>query len=288
MVREFFVRPIRDVIACLEQVAESPTPRRSLLVMLVSLIAAWFVYVPIHELLHVAGCVVTGGAISQLEIAPQYGGTLLARMFPFVVSGGEYAGRLSGFDVKGSDLIYLATDFMPFALSVVLGVPLIQFCARRRSAVLFGVSCVLGLAPFYNIFGDYYEMGSILVTRGLAEAADQTVEFPAIESPTVKETGDAVEPVAGQVVHGVKSRNDPASSGIVWSRLRGDDVFKRIASVYSDSSEFGIKSSFDILVSTCVVLISFGVGIILAFATYSLGGLFVALLGPSVSIRQAR
>jgi hypothetical protein len=39
----------------------------------------------------------------RLEIDPLYGGALLARWLPFVEAGGEYAGRLSGFDTAGSD-----------------------------------------------------------------------------------------------------------------------------------------------------------------------------------------
>ena len=43
----------------------------------------------LHELLHAAACLAAGGEVTRLEIAPQYGGGLMARVFPFVVSGGE-------------------------------------------------------------------------------------------------------------------------------------------------------------------------------------------------------
>ena len=153
------MQQLEDLVSCLERILHVKRPVSGIILFFVSLVATWFVYVPIHELLHVAGCVITGGTVSQLEIAPQYGGGLLARVFPFVVSGGEYAGRLSGFDWKGNDLIYLATDMMPYMLSIFIGVPLLKACGRRRRPILFGTAMVLGFAPIYNIPGDYYEMG---------------------------------------------------------------------------------------------------------------------------------
>ena len=132
-----------------------------------SLVVAWYVYVPIHELLHALGCAATGGSVHTLEIQTQYGGGLLARVFPFVVAGGEYAGRLSEFDTHGSDLVYLATDALPFSLSVLIGVPLLRAGSRRARPLLLGPGFVLGLAPFYNLPGDYFEMGSIVVTAAL-------------------------------------------------------------------------------------------------------------------------
>ena len=136
--------------------------------MSLGLVGTWYVYVPIHELLHALGCIAAGGEVEQLEIQVQYGGALLARVFPFVVAGGDYAGRLSGFDTHGSDLVYLATDALPYSLSVLLGVPLLRACTRARKPLRTGAAIVIGLAPFYNVAGDYYEMGSILVTRGIA------------------------------------------------------------------------------------------------------------------------
>ncbi len=133
--------------------------------MTLGLVATWYAYVPVHELLHALGCVAAGGEVTQLEIQAQYGGALLARLFPFVVAGGEYAGRLSGFDTGGSDLVYLATDALPYSLSVLIGVPLLRACTRARRPFRTGAAVVIGLAPFYNVAGDYYEMGSILVTR---------------------------------------------------------------------------------------------------------------------------
>jgi hypothetical protein len=74
-----------------------------------SLLLSWWVYVPIHELAHAWGCLLAGGEVTRLEIDWIYGASLLARVFPYVTVGSEYAGRLSGFDNRGSDLTYLVT-----------------------------------------------------------------------------------------------------------------------------------------------------------------------------------
>jgi hypothetical protein len=131
---------------------------------------SWWVYVPIHELFHALGCVLGGGEVTRLEIDPIYGATLLQRFFPFVHVGSEYAGRLSGFDTHGSDLTYLLTDFLPFALTVVVGVPLLRRAAAPglrpvTRSFLLGAAIPIAYAPFVSLFGDYYEMGSIVVSR---------------------------------------------------------------------------------------------------------------------------
>jgi len=136
-----------------------------------SLLAAWWVYVPLHELAHAWGCLLAGGQVTRLEIAEVYGAAWLARMFPYVSVGSEYAGRLSGFDTRGSDLVYLATCALPFALTVFVGVPLLRAVPRVRDwrgAVMLGAALPLAFAPFGSLPGDYYEMGSILVARAVA------------------------------------------------------------------------------------------------------------------------
>ncbi len=233
--RRLLVEPFTDVADCLEtQLLKTKRPYATMAVMLVSLIVSWFVYVPIHELLHVVGCVMTGGTISELEIAPQYGGTLLAKVFPFVVSGGDYAGRLSGFDTKGSDLIYLATDVLPFLLSIFIGVPLVKLCARRFAPWLFGLAIVLGFAPFYNLIGDFYEMGSIITTRALG----------------------AIGVGEGR---------------IAYEALRSDDIFKLIGQVWTKSEKLQPPPNASIGVQYAVVGASEFVGVILAYAMYWLG-----------------
>ncbi len=138
---------------------------RGLALIAAGMLAGWWVYVPVHELLHAAGCWLAGGAVRRLEIGTLYGGAALARVLPFVVGGSDYAGRLSGFDTRGSDLVYLATDLCPFLLSVFPGVWWLRRAARGRHPVLFGASLPVALAPFLSLTGDAYEIGSILVTR---------------------------------------------------------------------------------------------------------------------------
>jgi hypothetical protein len=38
-------------------------------------------------------------------------------------------------------------------------------CPGRLASLLFGATLPVALAPFTNVIGDYYEMGSILVSR---------------------------------------------------------------------------------------------------------------------------
>ena len=76
-------------------------------------------YVPLHGLLHAFGCELGGGRVWRLKIDPLYGGALLARWLPFVEAGGEYAGRLAGFDTAGSVAVHLFTTGLPFLLTPV-------------------------------------------------------------------------------------------------------------------------------------------------------------------------
>lgn len=226
---------------------------RLLAVAVGALVAAWFLYVPVHELLHAAGCSLAGGSVTRLEIAPQYGGTLLARLFPLVVAGGDYAGRLSGFDTHGSDLIYLATDFAPYVLSVLVGVPLMRICTWRRRPVLFGVAVVIGLAPFYNAFGDYYEMGSIITTR--------VVTLLGVDADPVGNGASAVgaEPP--------ESPGGPAAFG----GIRSDDVFRLVGDVVSRPGELGLHGAGEMGAAMVLILASLLVGLLLAMLTYRLG-----------------
>jgi hypothetical protein len=138
---------------------------RGLALVLLGMAVGWWLYVPIHELLHAAACAATGGEVQRLEIGVPYGGALLARIFPFVVAGSRYAGRLSGFDTHGSDWVYLAADLGPFLLTLFPGVWLLRRSAAAPWPFLFGASLPLALAPFLSLTGDAYEIGSILVTR---------------------------------------------------------------------------------------------------------------------------
>ena len=215
------------------QVVHAKRPFVALLLVFVAGIATWFVYVPIHELLHALGCYITGGAVSTLEIAPEYGGALLAHVFPFVVSGGDYAGRLSGFDTHGSDLVYLATDALPFLLTITVGVPLLKASTARHQPVRFGAAVVVALAPFYSLIGDYYEMGSIVVTR------------------------------AATVLRG--------GATLAYASLRSDDVILLVSRLWSQPHELQLDTPGAVTAGFIVVGLAFALGTLLAFATYFLG-----------------
>jgi hypothetical protein len=127
--------------------------------------AAWFVTVPFHEILHALGCLAAGGEVEELQIKRIYGGELLARVFDFVNPGGRYAGRLAAFDTHGNDFTYFSTVFAPYLLTIFFGVPLLVAAARKGSILLYGIGFVQTLLPLVSLTGDYYEMGSIVVTR---------------------------------------------------------------------------------------------------------------------------
>lgn len=238
--RALFHQPFVDLLACIEGVAADPRPYRALALVALAMLATWFVYTPVHELLHVAGCVATGGTVQELEIQPIYGGGLLAQVFPFVVSGGEYAGRLSGFDTGGSDWVYLSTDFAPYLLTVLLGVPLLCLAARRSRPMLLGAAAVLALAPFYSIPGDYFEMGSILTTR-----------------------------LASWLAPG---------HALAFEGLRSDDVFALIGDVIARPAERGLGEG-ETAMALVVIAIATALGILLAFLTYALGRRLAVRLG---------
>jgi hypothetical protein len=155
--------PFTDVLNGLDRCLDRGA--RGLLLAALGLLVGWWIYVPLHELLHAAACRAAGGGVTRLEIDRIYGGALLARALPFVVPASRYAGRLSGFDTHGSDLIYLATDLGPFLLTLFPGVWALRRAAAAKREILFGAALPFALAPFLSLGGDAYEIGSILVTR---------------------------------------------------------------------------------------------------------------------------
>lgn len=156
--------PLADVLSGLDRCV-TRGGARALVTIFFGLALGWWIYVPVHELLHAYGCLWTGGTVEQLDIAPLYGGTAIARLIPFVTAGGPYAGRLSGFDTFGNDLIYIATVFAPYVLTVFPGVYLLLMASRRRRPFFFGFSLPIALAPFISLSGDAYELGSIMVSQ---------------------------------------------------------------------------------------------------------------------------
>ncbi|MFI5166522.1 MAG: hypothetical protein ACHQQS_07885 [Thermoanaerobaculales bacterium] len=105
----------------------------------------------------------TGGTVSQLQIEPAFGGTLLARVVPWITSGGDYAGRLSGFEPAG-DLSYLATVLLPHLLLAPLGALVCRAAARRQRPVLWGAGLAAAGQPVASLLGDFYEAASIPLT----------------------------------------------------------------------------------------------------------------------------
>ena len=260
--KPFFRRPIDDVVACLEPIVTVRNPIKALVPLFLTLIVTWVVYVPIHELLHAFGCWVAGGTVTRLEIKPYYGGSLLAKVFPWVVSGSEYAGRLSGFRTFGSDLIYLATDFGPFVLTVVFGVPLLKLCKRRRRVILFPIAVILGLAPFYNLPGDYFEMASIITTRA--------------STPLAR----LVNPSAAKAT-GTPCPDKEGSSTAGFRCLRSDDVFKLIEAYCTKPADLYLRSAGEMIAAAGLILVTLVVALMLALLTYALGhGFSRLILGP--------
>ncbi len=237
MGRRFWITPIADVSDALEaRIVRAAHPVRACLRLVLALVASWWIYVPIHELLHALGCVATGGAVTELQIAPEYGGGILARVLPFVTAGGEYAGRLSGFDTRGSDLTYLATDALPFVLTVVIGVPLLRACCRPGRPGVLGAAVVLAFAPFYSLPGDYYEMGSILVTRAVAALGAPAALAP----PTL-------------------------------AALRSDDVVRLVGDLWQRPAALHLAGTASWWLAVLVVLSAQLLAVLLALATYAAG-----------------
>jgi hypothetical protein len=169
VIRELLAGPFRDLPLAMERVL----PRRpwgGLLAMLAGLLGGWWLYVPLHELLHALGCVAAGGEVHRLELQRRYGASLLHEIFPFVTAGSDFAGRLAAFDTRGSDLAYAVTVWAPYALTVIVGVPALRHLARPAPAsagrcLALGAVLPVAYAPFIGLAGDFYELASIAVSR---------------------------------------------------------------------------------------------------------------------------
>jgi hypothetical protein len=160
---ELLFGPFRELLHALEAVLRRGT--RALALVGLGLLAGWWVYVPAHELLHAFGCLAAGGVVTRLEIDPIYGARWLADIFPFVAAGGSYAGRLSGFDTRGNDWIYLATDLAPFALALFPGFWWLRRAARCERPFAFGAALPMAFAPLLSLSGDAYEIGSLALVH---------------------------------------------------------------------------------------------------------------------------
>jgi len=136
---------------------------KALLAMLLGLIISWHVYVPLHELLHVFACWLTGGTVEALAVKPRYGAFLFERLFPFVIEDSAYAGQLRSFHVPHM-WAYLFVDLLPYIPSL-FGLALLQRAAARKRPWAFSACAILTFAPLMGIPGDYYEAASLLVRR---------------------------------------------------------------------------------------------------------------------------
>ncbi len=152
---------------------------KGLIKVLVGLIIFWHLYVPFHELLHVAGCLLGGGQVTSLTLKPQYGGSILGKLFPFIVPESEYAGRLTGFTTPNG-WVYALVDFLPYTTSL-FGITLIMYCRKKRAAFLLGLGFILAFVPFMSIPGDYYEAVSLVTTR-IAEVVNPGLQRRALVS----------------------------------------------------------------------------------------------------------
>lgn len=148
---------------------------------LVSLLLFWHLYTPIHELLHVAGCLLTGGTVEELQLGERYGAVLLAQIFPFVTPGSDYAGQLTQFTYPNY-WAYAVIDLAPYLLSL----PGVYLIARSREigGWLFGPALILTFIPLLSATGDFYELASLPVTS-LAERIDPSLPEGVLRSDDV-------------------------------------------------------------------------------------------------------
>ncbi len=164
---KFFFQPVYDYVAALRLL--SPV-WPCLLMGSIGLFVGWWVYVPIHELLHAWGCIVAGGEVTELQMSAEYGAEYLKFWFPFITVGSDYAGQLTGFDTKGNDWIYAFTVYAPFLITIIPGIPLYQWVVHRSNpgtiaCFFFGLLLPLAYGPFVSVFGDFYELGSIAASN---------------------------------------------------------------------------------------------------------------------------
>ena len=215
MIKNILATPFEDFFSGLES-ALIKFSFPALIVLVICLVATWWVYVPLHELGHAFGCILGGGTVTELQVSPMYGAALLKEFFPFVTVGSEYAGQLTGFDTNGSDLIYLLTDFFPFLLTIFIGVPLLRSAAGSKpiwAAVKLGVGLPVAFAPFISFSGDYYEMGSIIVSR-----IANTIS-PAIDA--LRWRSDDVFKLVGELFFSTEAYNTVDIFGVALSFLLG-------------------------------------------------------------------
>ncbi len=153
---------LRHSLASFENILDKGE-NKNLILSLVGVIIFWHIYTPIHELLHVAGCLLGGGTVESLALKPQYGGSLLKHIFPFIVDESDYAGQLTGFTTPNY-WVYALVDYFPYLLSL-FGLSLMEWSGKKAQPLLFGLAVILTYVPFLSITGDYYEAPSLITTQ---------------------------------------------------------------------------------------------------------------------------
>ena len=173
IISAIMLQPARDYFFALDSCIHGSYLLNSILIFLF-LLFSWWIYVPVHELFHALGCFIGGGNVSRLELSPIYGAAVLKKIFPFISVGSAYAGQLKEFDTFGSDSGYLLTVFFPYILTVIVGLPLLKSVSpgskspHLLNCIKFGIAIPFAYAPFISVTGDYYEMGSIIISKSVS------------------------------------------------------------------------------------------------------------------------
>jgi hypothetical protein len=165
----FWSRPWNDYLRLLQLLAKEFSVL-NVIMLLGGVIVGWWFYVPLHELFHAWGCQLSGGHVGRLEISAEYGAQWLQQYFPYIAVGSEYAGQLVEFDTYGNDGIYIATVIAPYILTIYPGIPLFYWLLSRpwigfAHCFALGFLVPIVIAPFVSIIGDFYELGSIIMSN---------------------------------------------------------------------------------------------------------------------------
>jgi len=259
-----WIHALEDVkTAIIEPICESEKNVQLAMITMVSLVITWFIYVPIHELLHVGGCIWTGGTVTELIMGREYGADFLSKIFPFIKPESSiYAGRVTGFQPNG-DAGYLMTDFLPFVLTIFPGVFFLLKSAEKKRIWMAGPGIVAGLAPFTNLTGDYFEMGSILSTR--------IVNFLGAGTPA-------------KLI--MDTTSSPQKS--FFNLLRSDDIFRLFKEIAAaPANVYGLDSLAGTLSLLSVIIMGGLFAVILAGWTYTAGRKVALMTGLVLPEKKA-
>ncbi len=156
----FVFKPFHTFSLHFGELLSGPSGIKRLIVILLGVLLGWWIYVPLHEFLHVGGCLLGGGQVKTLHLDPLYGGHIFASLFSFVSAGGEYAGRLTDFDTGESDWVYALAVYSPFFLTLP-GFQLMKWSGNSYRSLVFGLALPFAFAPMISLTGDFLELGSL-------------------------------------------------------------------------------------------------------------------------------